>query len=255
MQHDRSSNLSGAGPVVNCASPDIPGARFNGRYGDHVRPYAFSFGDRPWPPDGAVLQVYMPVDLVTNRELAELIERWRAAVRGAPVAWLPDRMLHVTLDVVADATAEHISDRERGELADALAERLAGWPCYQGLAGSALAYPSGVVVDISPAGPLCALAGQVRAALRAVRGAAAVTWRQSKPHVSLGYAHAVADSDPWQRALRQIDPAHAPLRLAEVHLVEVHADPATARLEWESVAAIPLLSNPAERSPGRGAAR
>lgn len=85
----------------------------------------------------------------------------------------------------------------------------------------------GVVVDISPAAPLVELSHEVRSVLREVRGDAAGTYRQPKPHISLGYARTAADSDPWQSALRQVDPNHAPLTVTEVHLVEVHADPVT----------------------------
>lgn len=96
---------------------------------------------------------------------------------------------------------------------------------------------SGVIVDISPSVPLSSLMRAVRSVLREVRGEAAGTYRQPKPHISLAYAHTTADSDPWQSALRRVDPNHAPLTLTEIHLVTVHADPMTAVLEWTSVAA------------------
>ncbi|MGH3585139.1 MAG: hypothetical protein ACRDQ0_02350, partial [Pseudonocardia sp.] len=140
-----------------------------------------------------------------------------------------------------DRIAEDIPDSERAELLEALRDRLTGWPVYRGSAGSALAYGSGVVVDISPAAPLGDLARAVREVLRAVRGEAAGTYRQPKAHLSLAYAHSTADSDPWQSKLRKVDPNHAVIELAEVHLVdvrvEVRPDSETPTFTWESLGA------------------
>jgi 2'-5' RNA ligase len=207
---------------------------------DGVKPQVFEFGSAPWPDGLTVLQVYAPVMLRANSELAGLVIRWRAALHGAPLALVSDDQLHITLDVVADRPAGEVSAQERATLAAALQDRLTGWPCYHGSAGSALAYSSGAVVDISPAEPLVRLGREVRTVLQDVRGPASATWRQAKPHISLGYARELADSDPWQRALRQVDPNHAPLYLDEVHLVEVQANSATKELTWGSVAIIPL---------------
>lgn len=205
--------------------------------GTRVKQQVFEFGAQPWPDGAGVLQFYMPVDvqLPANRQLMDLITQWRTAIDGAPVTIVEDQHLHVTMDVVADRVAEDIPEAERRDLVDALRDRLHGWARYQGTAGSALAYVSGVVVDVSPAGPLRQLAGTIRDVLRTVRGDAAGTYRQPKAHIGIAYAYDSTDSDPWQSALRKIDPNHAPVELAEVHLVDVRADRLARTFTWDTV--------------------
>jgi 2'-5' RNA ligase len=189
-----------------------------------------------------MLQVYAPVDLSLNPGLADLIPRWRAAAGDAPVALVGDEWLHVTLEAVTDATAQQIDAGERRDLAAALRGAVAGIPVYQGRAGSALAYQSGILLDVSPAAPLVELHQRIRAAVHKVRGKASTAFRVGKPHVSLGYATADADSDPLQRALRAVDPNGAPLRLAEVALVEVRIDQRTGQLAWDTLDIIALTT-------------
>lgn len=206
-----------------------------------MRPQQFQFGDQPWPEGEGVLQVYAPIDLALNPELAQMIGKARAAMQGAPVALVEDRFLHTTIDVVAGVTADLVSQAERDELAAALRTELADVPAYHGSAGSCLAYVSGPVVDVSPAAPLRMVQKAVRQVIRRVRDEAACTWSQAKPHISLGYCHTETDSDPWARKLRQIDPNHVPLHITAVALVDVRPDNITKRLEWTAVAPpIPL---------------
>lgn len=207
-----------------------------------MKPQEFQFGDQPWPPDQGVLQVYAPVDLAANPELAVLISKCREAVesspsggKGAPVTRVDDQHLHVTLDVLAGRVERDVPQAERDQLVDALRQRLTDVPAYHGSAGSCLAYASGVVVDISPATPLVAMQKAVREVIRDVCGESACTWSQSKPHISTHYCREAADSDPWARKLRQIDPNHAPLSITSVALVDVRPDNLTKRLEWTAV--------------------
>jgi hypothetical protein len=96
-------------------------------------------------------------------------------------------------------------------------------------------------LDTSPAASLKAVQQAVRDVIRDVRGDAACTWSQTKPHVSLSYCHTASDSDLWARKVRQVDPNHAPLRITSVALVDVLPDNMTKRLEWNAVAPpIPL---------------
>ena len=205
-----------------------------------MQPQRFEFGDQPWPAGCGVLQVYALVDLAANPELAELVDQAQTAMHGAPVTLVDDDVLHVTLDVVAGVTAQQVPPADREQLAGALRARLADVPAYQGFAGSPIAYVSGPILDISPAGPLVRVQHEVRDVLRAVRGEAACTWRQAKPHLSLGYCHTAADSDPWARRLRRIDPNHAPLAITSVAVVEVQPDEDTKRLEWTVVESVAL---------------
>lgn len=97
---------------------------------------------------------------------------------------------------------------------------------------------SGFVLDASPAAPLRA----VRDVIKEVRGDAACTWSQTKPHVSISCCRTATETDPWARKARQIDPNHAPLRITSVALVDVRPDDLTKRLEWYPAAALIPLS-------------
>jgi hypothetical protein len=202
-----------------------------------VRRHVYEFGDAPWPEGTGVLQVYALIDLDANPQLARLVERVRAAMVGAPVWEVPDCGLHATLDLVAGRTSDHVPLHDRDALVEALGERLAGVSVYLGHAGSALAYGNGVMLDVSPAAPLAGVQQLVRDVIREVCGDDACTWRQSKPHVSTHYCHTPTESDPWQRALRRIDPNNAPLVISEVALVDVRPDLHTNQLHWQPVAA------------------
>lgn len=206
-----------------------------------MQPQQFHFGAQPWPDGAGVLQIYAPVSLELNPELAILISQCRAVTQGAPVTEVEDAFLHLTLDVIADVTAEHIPQVERDVLDAALRKRLADVPVVYASAGSPLAYATGVILDVGDAAPLRGLQYAVREVIGDVRGPAACTWQQSKPHVSLSYCHTPCDSDPWARKVRQVDPNHAPLTIDSASLVEVRPDNATKALEWTAVAPpIPL---------------
>ncbi|MFC0431066.1 2'-5' RNA ligase family protein [Kutzneria buriramensis] len=205
-----------------------------------MKPYTFMYGAVPWPADITTLQLYAPVCLEENPELAVLIGQWRQALADAPIRLVEDRWLHVTLEMISDAPAGDIDAGERAALAEAVREALSGTPVYEGRAGSALAYESGALIDISPAAPLVAVHQALRQAVHAVRGPDSTGYRVPKPHLSLGYATAEADSDPWQRALRRVDPNGAPLRLTQVDLVEVGVDQTAGQLWWDQVASVPL---------------
>jgi hypothetical protein len=206
-----------------------------------MKPQQFQFGDQPWPEGKGVVQVYAPIDLAINPELAELVGKCRAAAHGAPVTDIDDRFLHATIDVVAGVTSDQVPQAERDELAAALRDRLADVPCYEGSAGSFLAYASGFVLDTSPAAPLREVQRVVREVIREVCGDTACTWSQAKPHISLSYCHTACDSDLWARKARQVDPNHAPLRIRSVALVDVRPDNVAKRLEWSPIAAPILL--------------
>lgn len=218
-----------------------------------MKRYVFMYGDQPWPPGITTLQLYAPVSLELNPELAELLPRWRAALDGAPVWLVEDEHLHVTLDMVSDAPAGEITSDERRALAASLRQAVAEFPVYRGRAGGCLSYSSGAVVDVSPAEPLRRLHLALRRAIHAVRGPDSTGYRVPKAHISVAYASATADSDFYQSRLRQVDPNGAPLQLDEVQLVEVGVDQTTGRLEWTTVESftlakptvvLPIPSNP-----------
>ena len=77
-----------------------------------MKRYVFMYGDQPWPEGITTLQLYAPVDLALNPELAELLPRWRTALDGAPVWLVENEHLHVTLDMISDAPCDDITTEE-----------------------------------------------------------------------------------------------------------------------------------------------
>lgn len=213
-----------------------------------MKRYVFMYGDQPWPSGITTLQLYAPVSLESNPELAKLLPQWRAALDGAPVWLVEDEHLHVTLDMVSDAPAGEITSDERQALAASLRQTVAEFPVYQGRAGGCLAYSSGAVVDVSPAEPLRQLHLALRQAIHTARGPDSTGYRVPKAHISIAYANATADSDLYQSRLRQIDPNGAPLQLTEVQLVEAGADQTTGQLRWTTVESFPLSPSPPPKS-------
>ena len=216
------------------------------RQGVAVERYVFMYGSEPWPPGITTLQLYAPVSLELNPELAELLPRWRAALEGAPVGLVQDKDLHVTIDMISDAPGGDITAAERTALADAIRQGLAGTPAYRGRIGGALAYRSGAILDISPAEPLRQLHLTLRRAIHSVRGPSSTQYRVPKAHASIAYATGTANSDDYQSRLRQVDPNNAPLRLDEVQLVELHMDHQAGQVWWTTVASFPLAKPTAE---------
>ena len=205
-----------------------------------MTPYEFGLAGRPWPTGASVLHVYAGVDFTLNPELAQLISRWREAIEADPIRPLADDALHITIDAITDTTASQVSAEERRELSNAIRTAVASAPVYRGFAAGCLSTSSGAVVNISPAQPLTELHYRVRAAIKDLRGPAAVQAAVSKAHISLGYCHQEVDSDVVQRHLRAVDPSHAPVVIDALQLVDVHADTATGDLAWHTVDTFPL---------------
>jgi 2'-5' RNA ligase len=201
-----------------------------------MKPHEFQFGDQPWPEGEGTVQVYAPVDLSINPEVAELVEKARIALEGAPVTFVKDDELHITIDTLAGVRTDQISQAERERLEATLRAELADTPVYHGTAGSSVIYVTGPIVDVSPAAPLIKVQKKVRSAIFGLYGAPVCTFVQSKPHITIAYCHTPCESDPWARKVRKIDPAHAPLVITSVELVDVRPDNVTKELHWSAVA-------------------
>lgn len=214
-----------------------------------MRGQKFQFGSEEWPKGKGVLQVYAPVALERNSALAVLISKFRQAMTGSPVVAVEDRYLHVTIDVIAGATEDRISESERAELVTALHKALSDVPSFQGSVGPAVAGGTGAKMYISPAAPLELVQRRVREVIRAVRGDAAATWIQPRPHVTTHFCTLpegqTTDSDPWSRKLyKAADALVVPLEISEVMLVDVRADNGTCAFTWTAASEpIPLAAS------------
>ncbi|MFF7453352.1 2'-5' RNA ligase family protein [Kitasatospora sp. NPDC008115] len=205
------------------------------------------FQGAPWPDGARALHVYAVPDPGTDLELARLVGECRVAMLPHPITALDDGTLHCTLDMIADTTSDRITDGERADLVTALREHLAGTRPFEVTAGSPIASRGGAFLDLSPDHALVGLRERVRDAIRRTRGTGALRHDGGRPHISLGYAWADSSSDALQSVFRRISPSHAPVRIREVHLLDVlfrrHPRPGgeTAwQLSWSPVATVPL---------------
>ncbi|MGW1158860.1 hypothetical protein ACWD48_11670 [Streptomyces sp. NPDC002519] len=205
------------------------------------------FQGASWPDGARVLHAYLLPDLAVDRELAQLAAACHEAMAPYPIALLKNGLLHATVEMVADTTADRIPAAEREELAEALRKHLADVVPFQVAAGSPIANKAGALLDLSPDEPLVDLKGHVQNALVEARGREVLQHDGGRHHMSLGYSYNTADGDPLQSALRKIAPSHVPFHVAHVHLLEVafHERPREGSLtaweiSWDPVAVIPL---------------
>ncbi|MER7701467.1 2'-5' RNA ligase family protein [Kitasatospora sp. NPDC097605] len=205
------------------------------------------FQGAPWPDGARVLHVYAVPDLGTDLDLARLVDECRAAMRPHPITPMDDGTLHCTLDMIADTTSDRITAEERADLVAALRDHLAGTRPFEVTAGSPIASRAGAFLDLSPDHALFDLRERVRDAIRRTRGPGALLHDGGRPHISLGYAWSDASSDALQSVFRRISPSHVPLRIRDVHLLDVRfqqhprpGDETAWQLSWSPVAIIPL---------------
>ena len=207
------------------------------------------FQGRDWPDGARVLHVYAVPDPTTDTELLKLAATCRPAMASYPIAVLSDELLHITIEMVADTSADNINADGRGVIAAALRKHLASSNPVEIVLGSPIVNRAGALLDTWPDDELVAAQITVRDALREVRGPAAIQHDGGRMHMSLGYSYDTADSDPLQSALRRISPSHARFRVSALHLLDVQfrerQQPDGRRgweMSWEPVATIPLGS-------------
>ncbi|MFG3112884.1 hypothetical protein ACGF4C_00630 [Streptomyces sp. NPDC048197] len=216
-----------------------------------MRKFAPQFAGTPWRDGARVLHAYLLPDLTVDQDLAQLVRACREAMKPYPITPLSDGLIHVTVEMVADTTADHITGDDREALTAALRKHLYDAVPFRVLAGSPIANKAGALLDLSPDAPLADLKGRVREAFREARGPETIQHDGGRHHMSLGYSWDTASSDTLQSALRRITPSHAPFHVTCVHLLDVQFrerahDRGTAAWEisWEPVATIPLGASP-----------
>ncbi|MFJ4745445.1 2'-5' RNA ligase family protein [Streptomyces sp. NPDC088775] len=218
-----------------------------------MRQFVPKFQGRPWVSGEQVLHVYVCPRAGVDDELLRLVGRATEVMAPYPIdpqaphcpadpGWL-----HLTVEMVADAPSAAISGADRAGLVKALADGLADFDMFETEVGPPIANVAGAVLDVWPDRQAVALQDRVRSVLRAVRGDRAVTPSADRPHLSLGYACAAADSDPLNSVLRTtITPRRAPLLVDRVHVVDVtwayESMPGGDgwQMSWTPVAEIPL---------------
>ncbi|MEU5633758.1 hypothetical protein ACH47C_17705 [Streptomyces rishiriensis] len=212
-----------------------------------MKPFVPVFQHREWVSGARALHLCILPDPAVDTELFALVAACRTAMQGYPIWCLPDDLLHITVEMDAWATSDHIGVAQRADLVAALTNRLSDFDPFTLLCGSPIVNRTGTLLDTYPDQPFTALQNLARAALWEVHDSPAVAHDSGRGHASLGYAYGEADSDPLQSALRRITPSHAPLTVSRLHLLDVEwtAHPVPdggVRWEmiWEPLAAIPL---------------
>ncbi|MFE1405479.1 2'-5' RNA ligase family protein [Streptomyces sp. NPDC058770] len=212
------------------------------------------FRGQPWVSGERVLHVYVCPQAGVDDELLRLVHGATEAMAPYPIdPQAPDcpadpGWLHLTVEMIADVPAAAINGRERADLVAALTDGLADFDAFETEVGPPIANIAGAVLDVWPQDRAVALQNRVRDVIRAVRGEGAVMPSSDRPHLSLGYAYAEADSDPLNSVLRtRVTPRRAPLAVDRIHVLDVKwlrtVMPTGVegwRMSWDTVAVVPL---------------
>jgi 2'-5' RNA ligase len=171
------------------------------------------------------------------RALARAYER-RLALPTLDV--VPPRWLHLT--TLGVGFVDEVEQADADRIADAARRRLARCVPITVRLGPAAVYPEAVRLEVTPAEPVVALRGELRAAVADVWGdggapapdEAFFAGTEYVPHVSLAYSNGDADLPSILDALRRDEPAAVTTTIRRVDLVAVHRD--TRMYEWTTVA-------------------
>ncbi|WP_043267209.1 hypothetical protein [Streptomyces sp. CT34] len=104
-----------------------------------MRKFVPQFQGSPWRDGARVLHAYLVPDLTVDQDLAQLVRSCHEAMKPYPITPLSDNLLHATVEMVADTTADRITDDEREALAQTLRHHLDGAVPFQVMAGSPIA--------------------------------------------------------------------------------------------------------------------
>jgi hypothetical protein len=205
-----------------------------------------------WRPGESFLHVYALPAVGRDAPLGDLISRARAvgAAGGGPLAPVPDRWLHATVQMITVPAAE-ISRSMRNRLTTVLAGHLSGLPPLDLIVGPPLCGTGGVILDITALdatghltdAPWQQVRGRAETAIRQVLGGQALRYEPGPPHISLAYAAADTDSGPIQASLQRVRPGRAGWRMDALDLVDVTQDAAAHTYTWRPIARI-LLGDP-----------
>ncbi|MEU8542957.1 2'-5' RNA ligase family protein [Streptomyces sp. NPDC048717] len=203
----------------------------------------------PWPSGTGVLHVYALPRPGADDDFLDITRACRPVMGDYPITpQYPNSegdagLLHLTLEMLADAPTTAYNPPALRQLTDALEQQLADVEPITTMAGPPIGNRAGIVIDVWPDEDIIALTDKIRTAIRQTRGDTALRHSGGRPHISLGYAHAAASSDPLNSRLRAITPRRAPLHIDRVHLLDVtwtldgHGG---WRMSWTPIAEIPL---------------
>ncbi|WP_327416417.1 hypothetical protein [Streptomyces sp. NBC_01233] len=146
--------------------------------------------------------MYALPDQDTDAALLALADACHAAMSPYPIRALGHDQLHVTIEMITDATADAIGESERGVLVEALREKLAAAEPVHTEIGHPYSNRAGVLFDVWPDQDLLNVRALVHAAVREVRGDGAVLHDCGRPHMALGCARLVIDRAGLSNSLR-----------------------------------------------------
>ncbi|MFJ2744817.1 2'-5' RNA ligase family protein [Streptomyces sp. NPDC087440] len=216
-----------------------------------MEPFVPKFRGRPWESGMGALHVYVLPRPGVDAELLRLVQACRPILAGYPIdpqygSGPSDAgLLHLTGEMLADVPSADYDEAAREEIVAALHAELADMPPFMTQVGPPIGNASGAVLDVWPEEDVGAVIERVRGAIRATRGEDALQHSGGRPHISLGYSHARASSDPLNGELRNaVLPRRATLAVDRVHLLDVTwaFDDGLGgwRMAWDPVAEIPL---------------
>lgn len=134
------------------------------------------FQGRPWISGQRVLHGYALPSAEVDTELLDFAAMCRPLMDGYPIDPLypatpgDPGLLHITIDMVADAPSAEIIPAERDDLIGALGDQLAGLAPFTAQVGPPIGNIAGIVFDVWPDAEVLALQERMRAAMLAARG-------------------------------------------------------------------------------------
>lgn len=210
-----------------------------------MKPFTFQQGKDLWEAGRtpSLLHAYVTVDLGRNPELSELIRGVREATRDDPLTHVANEWFHITLYQLSSIAAHDVPEAERQALVAELARQMRSIAPFSITAGSPLAYPTGILFDLGPDGPLNTLRTAATRAFEVVYGADATAYETGVLHLTESYATAEVTLDHFHqihRRVRRVRPSHAPLHIECITLVDVVANDTEKTITWQTLAEIPL---------------
>lgn len=172
-------------------------------------------------------------------DLYRLADAYRSALTAVPaVALIPNRWLHLTMQGIG--FTDETSDQTLTRIIDEAGQQLGQLPAVDVKFREAVVTGEAIVMPADPGEAVRQLQAATRTAIGRVVGADRVSGDPTRyrPHVSVAYLTAAGSAEPYVRAVEDVKPHPATVRISHVDLIEMHRD--RHMYEWSVVARLPL---------------
>ncbi|MEV0613508.1 2'-5' RNA ligase family protein [Nonomuraea sp. NPDC050404] len=151
---------------------------------------------------------------------------------------VPYRWLHLTTQDIG--FTDEVGDAELTAITHAAALRLAAHSRLRLTFTRPVTDPESLQFQVRPAEPMRAVRHALREAIAEVRGCEGVTGTEEEwvPHMSIAYSNSDGPAEPYEAALRGVDPDPVTVTVRAMQLIVLERDEHLYR--WATKATIPL---------------